>query len=193
MAGAPLSASGTSGLSRARSSSAAVRLDQNHLFDLFLRQVDHLAIEPAQRIGGEIERAAREPALRVAGLAQIDAIDAAAKLIDAVLAGDDLAEQITLLVARRHQRRFGALLPGVLDVEPRIEVRLAGFRLDILELRQTQQRLMHLRRIGRVAALLLDQPLVALAPQRGLALAVDQSKARDIVGPLGQFRQHRRP
>ena len=71
---------------------AAVRLGQGDLGDLLLGDVDDLPVEPARRIAGRIERAAREPGLRFPRFAQIDPVIAGAEPIVAPFADDRLGQ-----------------------------------------------------------------------------------------------------
>ena len=73
---------------------AAVRLGQGDLGDLLLGDVDDPPVEPARRLAGRIERAAREPGLRLARLAQIDPVIAGAEPIVAPFADDRLRRDL---------------------------------------------------------------------------------------------------
>ena len=124
--GGAASANLSSGLCAREGELAAVGGGQHDAFDLRRRQVEELLVEPVRGVARKIERAAREPGLRVAGLPHIDAVIAAAQLIDAALAGDDLAQERALLVAHRDERRFRVRLVGILDLEARDRDRASG-------------------------------------------------------------------
>ena len=138
---------------------------------IFFSEMSRIApVEPARRLARGIERAAREPGLRVARLAQIDPVIAGAEPIVAPFADDRLGEVATRFVFDRDQGRFS--VAGVLDLEPRIEIGLLGLWLDQGQIRHRQHDLADLGGVRRIVALLGDEPAVPVADQgHGRAVA----------------------
>ena len=111
----------------------AVGLGQGHLGDAFFGEIDNPAVEPARELIGEFQRAAGEPGLGVAGLADVNPVIAGAEPIVASLADDHLGERHPRFVLESDEGRFA--LTRVVELEARIELGLLRLRLDKRQIR----------------------------------------------------------